>query len=252
MKKKKIFQLTDTEVSSTIHDILEKYKFLFSSRQSFSNIKKFEKFQKNYHRQSFSLKTFKKLVAFIRPFKYHHNTYNKLEPENLKTLEKYLLNKWYQSRIEDSSELKLGVSAYFKAITRFFDKIIEGQSRKKMMILSGHDTNIVNFLSNILHPELLRKKINDALLNKDDFTFLVPPLASSILLELYKSDESGKLFIKIIYNGEEIKQAQLRIPVSYSTADEAYDYSDFKKLLKSRIKKSYRKLVCGKRVLIMK
>ena len=250
MKKETIFNLSKQEVSDAVLDILQKYNFMFASKSSFKNLNEFQEFQKNYYKRVFKKSFFKKLIAFIRPFKYHHNSYNKLKPESFKTIEKFLLNKWYQTRVKDSTEMKLGVSAQFQEIINFFEKIIANKTKEKMLILSGHDTNLVNFIANVLDPVFLRKMIDNSIKNRDDYSFLVPPLASSILLELHKSNKNGKYLINIVFNGKSINVIKFRTKVKYFKEMNAVDYDDFKNLLKSRIDSSYKKLECGKGLIV--
>jgi hypothetical protein len=251
MKKQRIFILNSEEVSKAVLDILKKYKFMFSNRSSFNSNEEYSEFQKNYEKTKFKNKFFARLVAFIRPFKYHHNTYNKLTKLSLKTIEKYLLNKWYQSRIIDSQELKYGVSAQFKEIVDFFEKRKLNQNKERMISFSGHDTNLVNFISNVLDSEFLKEKINSSLENKLDYNFLVPPLASSIILELHQSlDESSNYFINLIYNGKAINNQKFRKNVKIDEESGLLNYNNFRDVLKSRIDESFRSLVCGSRLVV--
>jgi len=225
MKKTPIFILNKTEVSLAVKDILLKYNFMFSKRNSFKTEGEFVEFQKNYKKDVFTKSFFKKLVAFIRPFKYHHDSYSKLLPQNLKTIEKYLLNKWYRR--------------------------IRNKTNEKMVIFSGHDTNLVNFISNILHPDYLKMKINKSLTNLKDYTFLVPPLASSIVIELHESKkEKNKYFINLIYNGEQINKIRFRKNVKLIKENGLLDYDNFKDLMNSRVDLTYNNLVCGNRLIV--
>ena len=250
MKKEKIFNLSKTEVSDAVKDILQKYNFMLANKSSYNNDAEFKEFQKNYYKSVFKKSFFKKLIAFIRPFKYHHNSYNKLKPKNLKTIEKFLLNKWYQTRVKDSKELKLGVSAQFKEIIQFFEDRIANKNKELMLVMSGHDTNLVNFITNILDPVFLRKMIDNSMRNLNDYTFLIPPLASSILLELHKSNKDGSYFINIVYNGQSINSIKFRTKVKFLKDVNGVSYNDFKLLLKSRVDESYKNLVCGKNLIV--
>jgi hypothetical protein len=120
-----------------------------------------------------------------------------------------------------------------------------------MISFSGHDTNLVNFISNVLDSEFLKEKINSSLENKLDYNFLVPPLASSIILELHQSlDESSNYFINLIYNGKAINNQKFRKNVKIDEESGLLNYNNFRDVLKSRIDESFRSLVCGSRLVV--
>lgn len=245
MKKENIFNLSKQEISDATLDILQKYNFMFASKSSFKTNAEFMEFQRNYYKRAFKQSFFKKLVEFIRPFKYHHNSYNKLKPESLKTIERFLINSRYETRIKDSKELKLASSAQIIEIIDFFEKRIANKNKEKLLIMSGHATNLVNFISNIIDPVLLRKLIDNSLKNIRDFKFLIPPLASSLILELHRSKKDGKYLINIVFNGESINIIKFRTNVKFYKDVNGLDYNDFLALLKSRVEKSYKFLMCG-------
>ena len=250
MKKSHVIDLSIKQISTACKDILNKYDLLFRQKQSYSSQKKHKAFQENYKKSTFSKKFFKKLIDFIRPFKYHHASYKNLDPEHFITVKKFLINKWYETRLKDSQELKISISGFAVKIIDFFENNIKQKSVEKMMIFSGHDNNIVDFLSNIIHPSYLRKRIDNALNNLDDFFFLVPRLASSLLLELH--EENNMYYISIVYNGQRINNVRFRMPVKFYEKDNKVDYNDFRNLLKSRIYDGYNKLVCGRKKYLSK
>ena len=147
----------------------------------------------------------KKLISWLRPFKYHTNLNKSLNKNTLKTMKQQILNRWYRPRLIDTPALKYTSSYIFKAIhTLFSNKVANKKEKRKMIIFTGHDTNLVNALTNLLNPVYMRKRILKADTNQADYEFCVPPLASNILFELHKKKGKNDHFIKIIYNGLEI------------------------------------------------
>jgi len=210
------------------------------------NTKNFKKITK---KKNFKIKFLKKLISFIRPFKYHHNSYNKLTKGNLRIVQKFLINKWYGMRINDSKELRMSVSPLFNKLIRYFERKAKNNHKNpKLLIFSGHDTNLVNFLTNILDTNFIKKKMKKAVDDAEELLFLVPPLASSILLELHRVKKTKQYFIRIIYNGENISnKIQLKGIKSIKTLNGIL-LNDFLKLMKSRLDNDYKRLICGKKL----
>ncbi len=242
IRNKPVFLLNEHQISNACSDILDKYSFILKNRRSFHNEKQYLDFQKNYEKKHFTKNFLKRLAGFIRPFKYHHINYEKLVPKNFNTVKKFILNKWYEIRITDSKELRTTVSDFFERIIKFFDEKIAKIASEKMIIFSGHDNNIVDILSNLMNPDALLKMIQRAPNNLEDYFFLVPRLASSLLFELHK--EKKEYFINIVYNGKCYNTLEFREKVRVDPKNKKLFYEDFKSLLKTRIEKDYKSLIC--------
>jgi len=242
IRSKPVFLLNEHQISNACSDILDKYSFILKNRRSFHNEKQYLDFQKNYEKKHFTKNFLKRLAGFIRPFKYHHINYEKLVPKNFNTVKKFILNKWYEIRITDSKELRTTVSDFFERIIKFFDEKIAKIASEKMIIFSGHDNNIVDILSNLMNPDALLKMIQRAPNNLEDYFFLVPRLASSLLFELHK--EKKEYFINIVYNGKCYNTLEFREKVRVDPKNKKLFYEDFKSLLKTRIEKDYKSLIC--------
>jgi hypothetical protein len=244
LKQYPIFHLGKEEVTNACKDILDKYTFILQKRKSFRNKEEYEKFQRNYGKKTFSKKFFSRLTSWYVPFKYHHTYYDKLTPENLKTVEKEILNKSYQTRLKDSKELKISASGIFERIVSFFDSKVFNENPVKIVIFSGHYTNLINILSNIINSEVLKDLVRNAPNNNKDYSFLIPKLASSIQFELHQ--ENSQYYINVVYNGKSINNMKFKGNVRLNTKNNYILYQDLKELLISRIDWDYRKLKCIK------
>ena len=249
MKKTKLFKITEKERELAINDIMKKYEKLLSDK--IKNHGKHEKktmpINKKIHKVLSTRLQLKKLLAWLRPFKYHTNFSKLLEKNTSNTMKKHILKRWYGSRLVDTPALKQVTSYIFKEIHKLFSRKVTNKEQRKMIIFTGHDTNIVNTLTNLLDHSYLKKKILNSLTNDKYYKFLVPPLASSIIFELHKMKGKKEYFIKVLYNGEEINKNFIR-PVKVK--NNRLDYDDFMALLFSRIIKGTKNLICGKGVQI--
>ena len=235
-----IFPISAQQISDASIDILEKYDFIFKNKKNFNNEKDHENFQKYYNQKQFS----KKLINFIVPYKHSFNFHNHLNHENHTIVKKFILDKWFGIRLNDSKELKMSMSALFEKIIEFFKNRIENKNKEKMLIFSGHDNNIVDFFCNIIDSKFLLIKIKKAYESVDDYNFLIPRLASSILLELYK--EENEYYINILYNGQNYNNLIFKLPMRVNKINNKIFFEDFKNLLLNRIDNDYKKLECGK------
>jgi len=112
-------------------------------------------------------------------------------------------------------------------------------------MFSAHDYNLIDILSNLFSVDFLKEKIFDSLDNQADFTFLFPPLASSILIELIEVKGEKSKFVRIIYNGVEINRG-LSSQVDTDVKSGLLNFDQFQSLLLSRIDNSYKSLDCRK------
>ena len=249
MKKTKLFNISQKEREFAINDIMKNYEKILEDK-----IKKVEKKDKimgqkikkriQKVKETTHKVHLKKLISWLRPFKYHTNLNKSLNKNTLKTMKQQILNRWYRPRLIDTPALKYTSSYIFKAIhTLFSNKVANKKEKRKMIIFTGHDTNLVNALTNLLNPVYMRKRILKADTNQADYEFCVPPLASNILFELHKKKGKNDHFIKIIYNGLEINSNFIK-PIKLN--NKQLDYNDFMALIKSRLIKGTTKLICGK------
>ena len=128
-------------------------------------------------------------------------------------------------------------------ILNLFRRRIQGKALEKMLIFVSHDHNIINFISNLFSSSFLKKKIYSSLDNKDDLEFLLPPLASSLLIELIAVEGEKDYFIRLLYNGVELK-SQFGMDVEFYPNLGLLSYNDFRKLMLSQIDFSYKTLDC--------
>lgn len=148
--------------------------------------------------------TLKKLVKFIVPLRYHFTGKTKdllmFSDDIEKTMKKSQINAFYAKKLSKTEEVRLLFSDIMSEILGIMDS-----NDKSINIFSGHDTNIVNFLTNILDVDKIKPKLLTSVEkdNEDEFNFFIPPFASSLLFELYK-DNDGVKYVKAIFNNKEI------------------------------------------------
>jgi hypothetical protein len=106
--------------------------------------------------------------------------------------------------------------------------------KEKLLIFSGHDFTLMNVISNLFSSVTLKEKIYSSLNKKEDYLFLLPPLASSFIIELIEVKDNPKKYLRAIYNGEEIKE-NFAMNIEYDRKLGLLDFEQFKSLLLSRI-----------------
>ena len=247
MNKTSLFNVTVSERESALNDIMTQYEKILKD--------KIEKVQKKDEKEGTKIKKelekvkeysklhLKKLISWLRPFRYHTNIPQLLKPSTEVTMKKQILNRWYEPRLFDSEALKYTSSYIFREIYNLFYGKYRQTDKRKMLIFTGHDTNIVNALANLLETKFLRKKIFTAPTNNENYKFLVPPLASSLLFELHKVHAKKDYFVKIIYNGQYLTKNFKRF-VQVKNFNEL-KFRDFMSLLKSRTVTAVDELKCG-------
>jgi hypothetical protein len=192
----------------------------------------------------YSNKTFKRIISFLRPFKYHYNDTLDLTKTSKQTVAKSVLNKFWSYRLEESKEKKLLSSNIFETLFNFFQSKSKNSTKINYYLLSGFDNTIADVIGNILNPEYLRKLIHQAVDDDDLFTFLVPPVASSLLFELLQDNNNHRnLYVRIIYNGKIISGEFLK-PIKLFNK-ELIELNEFMDLIHSRIEKDYDDLHCN-------
>ena len=241
INKKDIFSISQKELKFAIDDILEKYGEFYEN--------------KTFHKEfledgnKYSSLTLTNLVDVLRQYKYHNNIEFddlKLDSISLVALKKNRLNYFYNHRLDDSLGKKLYVSHMFSLIEEFFEKKLKNNTEVKMIMFSGHDNNIVDVISNLLDSNFLRNIIFKAVKSRKDYYFVVPPLASSIVIELVKVEGHELPFIKFLYNGDEIT-SHFAQHLEYEEDLGLLSYKGFMKLLSSRISDEFRSLKCNKK-----
>ena len=152
----------------------------------------------------------------------------------------------YGFRYVDSKGEKLLASGLFDTFLGYFEKRIKKiENDPKFILISAHDTTIMQLISNLLDREYLHQKILSSETSVDAYKFLIPPFASSFVFEVHEDDNNtDNYFVRIIYNGEELKTG-LHKDMVYNQALQGFEYNSFKKYLQSRIDNDYKTLYCN-------
>jgi len=156
------------------------------------------------------------------------------------------IQRLYGFRYVDSKGEKLLASGLFDTFLGYFEKRIKKiENDPKFILISAHDTTIMQLISNLLDREYLHQKILSSETSVDAYKFLIPPFASSFVFELHEDDNNtDNYFVRIIYNGEELKTG-LHKDMVYNQALQGFEYNSFKKYLQSRIDNDYKTLYCN-------
>ena len=249
-----IFNITFSELKSTLNDIIKHINILSNKDISIDDELISDN---NSNSNKFTSESISDIIKLVIVHLYHHgidlDNSSMLSKTSIQTIRKIILNKWYSSRLKDNKKLKLEISELFNTVLTHFKNAISSQrssflkSKKytKYVVYSAHDSAIVSVLANILNESELQELLYNAVGNKRDYEFLVPPYASHVLFELHKDEEDNSYYVKIIYNGKEIKN-KLKENVRSSNEGDGIEYNEFKKLINSRIDKDYKKLSCPK------
>jgi hypothetical protein len=185
----------------------------------------------------------KNLVKYYFPYVNHFKSQLKtLSDESWKTIKRLVLNDWYSFRLKENKLMKMTTSAFFEKLKIFISDLIDKnkQPHLKYQVISGHDTLLVNIISNILEKDFLVKKILNAVEDDSDFNFVVPPFASNLFFEFHKEDD---LKVKVIYDGWNITPN-----IIYNTEkNPLMNLETFMKLLDTLIEEEYKLINCSKR-----
>ena len=249
-----IFNITFGELKATLNDIIKRVNIL-ANKDTLIDDELISESSSNSNK--LSSESISDIIKLVIVHLYHHgvdlDNSSALSKTSVQTIRKIILNKWYSSRLKDNKKLKLEISELFSTVLSHFKTAISSQrnsflkSKKytKYIVYSAHDSAIVSILANILNESELQELLYNAVNNKRDYEFLVPPYASHVLFELHKDDDDNAYYVKIIYNGKEVKH-KLKENVRSSNEGDGIDYNEFKKLIGSRIDKDYKKLSCPK------
>lgn len=151
----------------------------------------------------------REIINFYDPFAYHFKNQIKLSKTSETVIKKYTLNKWYGNRTQKQSEkyLNLSVSSFLVNLMKHFKSTIENYNNnisnkdKKLIVYSGHDTNIVNLISALSDKSELEERILKAIDDEIIYKSLVPEFASSLFFELHvdKNAKEQNVFYVIVY-----------------------------------------------------
>ena len=231
--KNKFFIINPGELKNSIDDILSNYGNHFKGNLPFEN-------QENKYTE----KTLGKLIDFLDQYKYHNMNDLNLDKETIVVMKKGALNYYYVPRLDGLNVNKFRVSKMFQIISQFFQEVILGKTETKLLIFSGHDDNITNFISVLFDKEFLKSKIFKSIEKQEEFDFLIPELASSILIELIEHIDSKRHYIRLLYNGEEII-SNFSSPLKLVEEVRLINYEDFLHLLRNNIDDDIDKLDCS-------
>jgi hypothetical protein len=197
------------------------------------------------------------LFGFIAHVEYHYeNRYFNLSIKTFNLMKKIKIEEWYSYRLVENWAFKLINSPTYDTLLYhldLFEKGKEGANGKlKFLLLSGHDTNIVNILATVIKKE----RLMDMLMNVEKFyDFLQPPYASSFIIEIHtqlSEDEmhflnaKNSYFIRILYNGDTLRE-ELHEELIYNHSKDGIDYNSFRKFLESKIDPTYKYLNCQRK-----
>lgn len=242
--KKDLYNITIEEIKEAIDEIKAKWKMPFVGLPD--DIIYTKKYL-NY------------LFAFIAHTEYHfENKYFSLSTKTFNLMKKIHIEDWYSYRLIENWALRLINSPTYDTFLTFLDlfkkRKEEADGKFKFLLLSGHDTNIVNILSTMLK----KGKLMEMLMNVENFyDILQPPYASSFIVEIHshhnQSDYNVNFlnpekshFIRILYNGQTLKD-ELHEDIIYNHSIDGIDYINFRKFLVNRIDMTYKYLNCQRK-----
>jgi len=230
--KTEIFpEATNKEIVDAIDDIYKKIPYLFKDKSP---------------AEIYNIKYLEEVNKFITEFEPVLNNQHLFSNKTEKLLRQLNIQKMYGAKIAESDGVKLSASGFFEEILNNLESSYSrDQDMKKFILYSGHDGNIISIFSNLLDRDYLLKICREADQNETYYNFLLCPFASSLIFELYSPiDFMQKYFVKIIYNGEEIKTG-LNKSVIYDESIGGYEYYQFKNFIKSRIDLRYKSVYCN-------
>jgi len=232
LPKISLFNYTDEEIRNTIDEIKSQLE------EPFIGIPPAEIYTRKF---------LKSLVSFIRPVQYHYiNRYN-FTQKATEIMNKFQIEKWYGIRMTEGKLLKLINSGFYSQFTYYFDKMIN-ERKLKFVLFSGHDTNIIGILVNLLSLDRIIDMTKEI---SKFYNFLQPPYATNFLFELHSYHDNifkrERYFIRFIYNGETLREG-FREGMAYNYILDGIEYDVFKGFLMSRIEPSFRTLNCKRNI----
>jgi hypothetical protein len=242
------FKFSKKIINNMLHKFRKNLPFIFNNPK---NMLKYSNIENKSTTIKEKLKFIKKLIGYVRCVNFLSNKKNMYGFSNkFKHLIKlFILNKWYNFRLNPRNDqvIKIAVSKLFNIIKTFFIKNAKHMTRKKLIMFSGHDTNIIDIISNLIDHGWLGKLADNVVKSNDRkaYRFLIPKFASNILFELHEIDKEH--YVRIIYNGRIIKDHfnGQKVKVNY-IPKKGIKLHNFIELLHSRINPKYRQLKCHK------
>ena len=212
-----IFEITKEERKEATDAIIDSLKTTFQNNKFVPELEKWGwPFSLNLEQEKNLPKLFEDLVLSFIPLRYHFKYDSlKLNPTIEKILKKQQINTFYSKKLVDNKEKRLLFTLFMTDVLNKLDNIINTKS-KSINIYSGHDTNLVNILTNILDVNKVKKSIKNCIEKEENidiencFNFYIPPFASSIFFELnefsIKGSTEKELFINVNYNNNTITE----------------------------------------------
>jgi len=231
--KKSIFpEYTQEEIVSVVNDVKDHLPYLFTDISP-----------EVYYTKKFMSTLFSYLKQIEPVLKETHD----FKETTYQALRSFFINKNYGLAITDSRGVKLASSGFLNNILKYFDMHVKNDfiNKKKLVLFSGHDTNLFAIWANLLDNQYLLNKCIDGKYNAKSYEFLIMSFASSFIVELHSHDFAKDIYyVKIIFNGEEINDG-FHKDLVYEDILGGFEYENFKKFLLSRIDPFYRELYCN-------
>ena len=245
--RKEIYNITNEEIKSAIDDTKSKWQ------EPFIGLSDETVYTKIY---------LKYLYSFIAHTEYHYdNKFFNLAPSTTLLMKKIQIEEWYSIRLVENWALKLINSPIYDNLLIHLDAYVKRQEREnhklKYLLLSGHDTSIVNIISTLFRKEKLMEMIADY---EKYYDVLQPPYASSFIIEVHSKSNSDfnsnksklnlnnqkhSFYVRIIYNGNILERDTLHEDLTYDQELKGIDYENFRKFLIKKIDKNYKYLDCN-------
>ena len=231
---KNVFEISDEEIKKYINELA---KFLEVENDIDQNLKPLKKLQF--------------LRKVIQSHMFHLNKkWSELSKGAKHLIRKAVINKFYKQKnkaIEEQKKLK--ISVLFKTILKKFDLCLKEnyfihRKEPKITVYSVHDSNILDFLQNIISYQSLYDKLEKSLDNDDLYNFLIPHFASNIVIELHRDDENNNYFVQIFYDGNLLMKDFSFIRSEFTQGKIPLDI--FRKILEHNIHKKTDEIDCSK------
>ena len=229
IENKKVINISEDEIKNALYDIRKRVPSLYDDISEDMNIDE----------------VLEKMCGFFLPVDYHYEDFFGLSNETLDTLKKGQIQRIYKKRMDETSLTRYVISPIFDIFKDLLSKYSSKSNKLKFALLSGHDTNIADILVNIFDKNYIKNKFNT---NKYDFRFVIPPFASSFIIELHSSVSNLKNYdyVRILYNGE-ILRSGFDKDLIYDVNHDGIRLDIFISFLNKKIDRTYKNLYCKKR-----
>lgn len=229
LKSSKLFEFTPEEIKNGVDSIVKGLTEAFSSRVKAEDWEWPFKESNKYTEKSLG-----RLVNFIVPLRYHFigATGEKLNfsDDVEKIIKKCGINHFYSHKLNKNKFQRLLCSELLRDVLSTFDS-----EEKSINLYSGHDTNIVNCLTNLLDVDKIKPKLIESVEKgkDDDYEFYIPPFASNIVFELVRDEMTKEKFVKVYYNNKELSEDWVS-GITY-TKGQGIRKEEFKQVFSARI-----------------